>query len=139
RSFTTKESSESTGRWRTATDPVDGFTHEGYVVSMRADAGGKVAVAVVNRRLRPEVGGIGVYLRYDQRQFPVYIAWRMMREGLYAIGIEPSTNPFGELHELLAQGYPLMLEPGESRTYETEFGILDGTDAIDAFAAALPS
>jgi len=63
----------------------------------------------------------------------------MMREGLYAIGMEPSTNPFGELDELLAQGYALMLEPGESRTYETEFGILDGADAIDAFAAALPS
>jgi hypothetical protein len=138
-SFTSKESSESTGRWRTATDPVDGFTHEGYVVSMRADADGKVAVAVVNRRLRPEVGGLGVYLRYDQRQFPTYIAWRMMREGLYAIGLEPSTNPFGELQDLLAQGYKLMLEPGESRTYETEFGILNGAEAIDVFARGLPS
>ena len=106
---------------------------------MRADADSRVAVAVVNRRLRPEVGGLGVYLRYDQRQFPVYIAWRMMREGLYAIGMEPSTNPFGDLEELLADGYPLMLEPGESRTYETEFGILNGAEAIDAFAAALPS
>jgi hypothetical protein len=106
---------------------------------MRADAGGQVAVAVVNRRLRPEVGGLGVYVRYDQRQLPVYIAWRMMREGLYAIGIEPSTNPFRKLEELLADGYPVMLEPGESRTYEIEFGILDGAEAIDAFAAALPS
>jgi hypothetical protein len=138
-SFTTGGSEESTSRWRTATDPVSGFTHEGYVVSMRADAGGKVAVAVVNRRLRPEVGGLGVYVRYDQRQLPVYIAWRMMREGLYAIGIEPSTNPFRKLEELLADGYPVMLEPGESRTYEIEFGILDGAEAIDAFAAALPS
>lgn len=138
-SFTTSGSSESTGRWRTVTDPVAGFTHEGYVVSMRADADEKVAVALVNRRLRPEAGGLGVYLRYDRRQFPVYIAWRMMREGLYAIGLEPATNPFGELEQLLADGYPLMLEPGESRTYETEFGILDGADAIDAFAASLPT
>jgi hypothetical protein len=138
-SFTTGGAAESTSRWRTATDPVAGFTHEGYVVSMRPGADGKVAVAVVNRRLRPEVGGLGVYLRYDPQQFPVYIAWRMMREGLYAIGLEPSTNPFGELAELLARGYPLMLEPGESRTYKTEFGILDGGDAIDMFAATLPT
>jgi uncharacterized protein DUF4432 len=138
-SFTTSESGSSPGRWRTATDPVAGFTHEGYVVPMRADGEGKVAVAVVNRRLRPEVGGLGVYLRYDQRRLPVYVAWRMMREGLYAIGLEPATNPFGELEELLADGYPLMLEPGESRSYETEFGILDGADAIDAFAASLPT
>ena len=138
-SFTTKETAESTSRWRTATDPVEGFTHEGYVVSMHANADGKVAVAIVNRRLRPEFGGLGVYLRYDQRQFPTYIAWRMMREGLYAIGLEPSTNPFGELDDLLAQGYKLMLAPGESRTYETEFGILNGADAIEAFARGLPS
>jgi hypothetical protein len=138
-SFTTSVSDSSTGRWRTATDPVAGFTHEGYVVPMHGDGEGKVAVAVVNRRLRPEVGGLGVYLRYDQRQLPVYIAWRMMREGLYAIGLEPATNPFGELEELLAAGYPLRLAPGESRTYETEFGILDGGDAIDAFAASLPT
>jgi hypothetical protein len=138
-SFTTSAATGSTGRWRTATDPAPGFTHEGYVVSMRADGGGKVAAAVVNRRLRPEVGGLGVYLRYDHRQFPVYIAWRMMREGLYAIGLEPATNPFGELEQLLADGYRVMLEPGESRTYETEFGILDGADAIDAFAESLPS
>ena len=138
-SFTTQDESGSPSRWRTATDPVSGFTHEGYVVSMRADEGGEVGVAVVNHRLRPEVGGLGVYLRYDQRQLPVYIAWRMMREGLYAIGLEPSTNPFGELDDLLAQGYPLMLKPGEQRTYELEFGILDGADAITEFGASLPS
>ena len=82
---------------------------------------------------------MGVYLRYDQRQFPVYIAWRMMREGLYAFGLEPSTNPFGEVDELLAAGYQLLLAPGEQRTYEIEFGVLVGGDEIDAFTNALPS
>jgi hypothetical protein len=62
----------------------------------------------------------------------------MMREGLYAIGLEPSTNPFGNPSELIEQGYPIMLEPGESRTYELEFGVLVGTEAIDAFAESLP-
>jgi hypothetical protein len=140
-SFTTRGDGGSSSRWRTATDPEAGFTHEGYVVSMRPDSDGKVAVAVVNRRLRPDVGGggVGVYLRYDQRQFPVYIAWRMMREGLYAVGLEPSTNPFGDLDELRAQGHRVSLEPGEQRTYETEFGILLGADEIDAFTDALPS
>jgi Domain of unknown function (DUF4432) len=138
-SFTTRADGGSSSRWRTATDPETGFTHEGYVVSMRPDAEGKVAVAVVNRRLRPEVGGLGVYLRYDQRQLPVYIAWRMMREGLYALGLEPSTNPFGELPDLLAQGYPLLLQPGDRRTYETEFGVLVGADEIDAFRNSLPT
>src|SRR5207244_8324328 len=49
-SFTTRGDGGSTSRWRTATDPEAGFTHEGYVVSMRPDAGGRAAIAVVNRR-----------------------------------------------------------------------------------------
>lgn len=115
-------------RWRTVTEPVPGFTHEGFVVPMRPAADGTVAVAVVNRRLRPELGGLGVYLRYDAAALPVYVAWRMMREGLYAIGLEPSTHDFGE--------EPLRLRPGERRTYRLEFGVLAGGDAIDAFAAS---
>jgi hypothetical protein len=106
---------------------------------MRPDADGRVAVAVVNRSLRPELGGLGVYLRYDQRQLPVYVAWRMMREGLYAIGLEPATTPFGSTSELIEQGYPVLLEPEEQRTYELEFGILAGGEEIDAFERALPT
>jgi hypothetical protein len=138
-SFSTKEGGDSAGtRWRTVTDPVAGFTHEGYIVPMRTDAEGWAAVALVNRHLRPEVGGMGVYLRYDARALPAYVAWRMMREGLYAIGFEPSTTPFGATRELLSQGYRLMMAPGEVREYRLEFGILDGSDEIDAFVAGLP-
>jgi hypothetical protein len=82
---------------------------------------------------------MGVYLRYDARALPVYVAWRMMREGLYAIGFEPSTTPFGATRELLSQGYRLMMAPGETREYRLEFGILDGSEEIDAFAAGLPA
>jgi hypothetical protein len=122
--------------WRTATAPVPGFTFEGYVVSMRPGPDGRVGVAVVNRRLR---SGLGVYLRYDATTLPAYLAWRMMREGLYAIGLEPATNPFGNPSELVEQGYPLVLGPGESRRYELELGVLAGGDEIDAFAASLPA
>jgi hypothetical protein len=138
-SFSTADDGGQTTRWRTVTEPAAGFTHEGYIVPMRADSDGKVAVAIVNRQLRPELGGLGLYVRYDQTQLPVYVAWRMMREGLYAIGLEPATTPFGTTQELIEQGYPVMMAPGERRTYELEFGILAGGDAIDAFAASLPA
>jgi Domain of unknown function (DUF4432) len=121
--------------WRSVTAPRPGFTFEGYVVSLRSGADGRTGVALVNRGLR---GGLGFYLRYDPRPLPAYLAWRMMREGLYAIGLEPSTNPFGNPSELIEQGYPIMLEPGESRTYELEFGVLVGAEEIDAFAESLP-
>jgi uncharacterized protein DUF4432 len=121
--------------WRSVSAPLPGFTFEGYNVSLRAGVDNKVAVALVNRRLR---AGIGFYLRYDRRQLPAYLAWRMMREGLYAVGLEPATNPFGDPHELIERGYPIMLAPGEARTYELEFGLLAGGDEIDAFAESLP-
>jgi hypothetical protein len=140
-SFSTKEDGgdAASTRWRSVTDPVAGFTHEGYIVPMRTDPDGWAAVALVNRRLRPEVGGLGVYLRYDARALPVYVAWRMMREGLYAIGFEPSTTPFGATRDLIAQGYPLMIKPGETREYRLEFGVLDGSADIDAFVSRLPA
>jgi hypothetical protein len=140
-SFSTAEDGggDAARRWRTVTDPVEGFTHEGYIVPMRAAADGRVAVALVNRALRPELGGLGAYLRYDASTLPVYVAWRMMREGLYAIGFEPSTTPFGATADLIEQGYPLLLQPGEHRSYRLEFGILAGGAAIDAFAASLPT
>ena len=118
--------------WRSVTAPQPGFTFGGYVLSHKTGADGRAAVALVNPRLR---GGLGVYLRYDARALPVYLAWRMMREGLYAIGLEPATNPFGNPRELREQGYRLDLEPGEQRMYRLEFGILDGRDAIDRFRA----
>jgi|RhiMethySRZTD1v2_1073278.scaffolds.fasta_scaffold167057_2 uncharacterized protein DUF4432 len=124
--------------WRFATHPQAGFTHEGYVLTMKADDDGWTGAAFVNRRLRPELGGLGVYLRYDSTTLPTYIAWRMMREGLYALGMEPATNPFGNPRDLIAQGYPLILAPGSERRYALEFGILVGASAIDEFESSLP-
>ena len=53
-------------------------------------------------------------------------------------GLEPATNPFGNPAELAAQGFPVLLAPGESRAYELEFGILTDSSQIDAFAESLP-
>jgi hypothetical protein len=123
------------GGWRSVTAPQPGFTFEGYVVSLKSGSDGKVGVALVNRGLRE---GLGFYVRYDRLQLPAYLAWRMMREGLYAVGLEPATNPFGDPAELIEQGYPIMLAPGEMRTYELEFGVLVGAGEIDRFAESLP-
>lgn len=123
--------------WRSVTAPRPGFTHEGYVIGMEPDDRGFVNVGIVNRELRPDLGGIGVYLRYDTTTLPVYVAWRMMREGLYALGMEPATNAFGNPKDLVAQGLPVVMEPGEQRRYELEYGILAGADAIARFESTL--
>jgi Domain of unknown function (DUF4432) len=124
-------------KFRDYVDPQPNFGVEGYGLKMRPDAQGIVGVALVNRRLRPAQGGVGVYLRYRHDQLPHYIAWRQMSEGLYAVGLEPATNPFSTPPELVADGYPIMLQPGEERRYELEFGVLDGVKEIDSFASRL--
>ena len=132
-----KGKSES-NKFRDYVEPQEHFGCEAYGVRLQPDANGMIGVALVNRALRPERGGIGVYLRYRASQLPHYIAWRQMAEGLYAVGLEPATNPFSTPAELLEKGYQVMLEPGEERHYELEFGVLEGADQIDAFKASLP-
>ena len=76
-------------------------------------------------------------MTYDARALPSYTHNRMMAEGIYTIGMEPATNPTGSIPELLEKGYPVMLEPGETREYNLEFGVLAGREEIDAFEASL--
>jgi hypothetical protein len=126
-------------RYRLFSGPEKEFFAEGYEIPMASDRDGKVSAAVVNRGFTGIDGGLGVFLRYDPSTLPVYIEWRMMGEGLYAVGMEPSTNPFKSVPELIEAGFPVMLEPGEERVYELEFGVLPGGEAIDGFASALPA
>lgn len=94
------------------------------------EADGTVPVAVINR-----ARGIGAYEVYDSGQLPHHFVWRMLGEGSYVVGIEPSTNrPAGRL-DARERGELIVLAPGETRRYDLELGALDGADEIDAFAA----
>ncbi len=112
---------------------------EGFELLLQAAEDGRVSAAVVNRGFKGIEGGLGVALRYDPSSLPVYLEWRMMGEGLYAVGMEPSTNGFQTIPELIEAGYPIMMEPGEERVYELEFAVLAGGTEIDAFAQSLPA
>ena len=126
-------------RYRRFSGPEEKFFAEGYELPMARGADGWIAAAVVNRGFKGVDGGLGVSLRYNPATLPVYLEWRMMGEGLYAVGMEPATNGFQTIPELIEAGYPIMLEPGEERVYELEFGVLAGGAEIDAFAEALPA
>ena len=125
-------------RYRRFSGPEREFFAEGYEIPMARDDDGWVAAAVVNRGFRGLDGGLGVYVRYDSSTLPVYLEWRMMGEGLYAVGMEPATNGFMTVPELIEAGYPIMVEPGEERVYQLELGVLAGGGEIDGFKASLP-
>jgi hypothetical protein len=94
-----------------------------------AESNGTVPVGIINR-----ARGIGAYEIFDARQLPFHFAWRMLGEGTYVVGIEPCTNrPAGRL-DARERGELIVLEPGESRTYDLELGALTTDGEIDAFA-----
>jgi hypothetical protein len=112
--------------------PKQGYVEQVFEHELAADAGGRVPVAVVNRRL-----GLGAYQVFRQDQLPRHFIWRMLGEGTYVVGIEPSTNsPAGRLAGR-ERGELLELAAGESRFYDLELGALVGGVALDAFASRL--
>jgi hypothetical protein len=118
--------------------PAEGYRRmhapqRGYVEQVfeheLAETGGRVPVAVVNRRI-----GLGAYQIFRQDQLPHHFIWRMLGEGTYVIGIEPATNRPTDRHDARARGELIELEPGEARRYELELGALAGDEAISRFA-----
>ncbi len=124
----------SPDRWQYITEPEPNFTHEGFTLPFESDGDEVITVAVATGT---GTDRLAVFLRTRRAQLPCYVLWRMMRQGLYAYGLEPCNSPFGTTDELLEQGWPLMLEPGERRIYELEFGVVAGHEAVEALASSI--
>jgi uncharacterized protein DUF4432 len=93
-----------------------------------AESGGTVPVGIVNRER-----GIGAYELFNLNQLPFHFVWRMLGEGSYVVGIEPSTNRTGGRLDARERGELIIMKPGDVRTYDLELGALVGTDEIDQF------
>jgi Domain of unknown function (DUF4432) len=128
---------------RTTTDygvPVDGYqimsapvpnaTEACFEHEVIAEPAGTVPVAVVNRRL-----GLGVYQVFRADQLPHHTVWRMLGEGTYAVGLEPSTNRDAGRWDARDRGELQWLEPGETRRYDLEIGALADQARIAEFEA----
>lgn len=103
--------------------PQKNWLLQGFELDMAAESDGSVPLGIVNQ------DNFGVYVVYNQNQFPQYLEWRMMGEGQYAVGIEPCTNTFGrDIARNLGQ--LITLQPGEKRIYDLEVGVLDGAAAV---------
>ncbi len=115
--------------YTTFEDPGPAFVEEAYEHDVATETSGTVPVAVVNRAL-----GLGLYEIYRRDQLPFHFMWRMLGEGTYVVGIEPCTNRTAGRLDARERGELIELEPGESRSYDLEFGALVGSDEIEAFA-----
>ena len=116
--------------YRTFHGPTPGYVEQVTEHEVKAEADGTVPVALVNR-----ARGLGVYELFNRNQLPNHFVWRMLGQGSYVVGIEPSTNRTAGRLDARARGELIELAPGETRVYDLELGTLDGPAAIDRFAA----
>lgn len=116
--------------------PQPGYAEQVFYHDMAAGGDGFVTVALVNHRA--SVGrGLGVYVRYRQRELPRFVQWKMMGTGEYVVGLEPSNCWTEGRAAARAAGTLLMLKPGESREYVLEIGVLPDNGAIERLEQAL--
>lgn len=98
--------------------PMRGFIEQVYEHQLSADENGRVMARLINERL-----GVYFELRYLQSQFPCFLQWLHLREGAYAVGLEPSTHHLAGATAAHADGSMIWLGPGESRTYQASFQV----------------
>ncbi len=117
--------------------PTPGYAEQVFQHVPRTDAEGFARAALVNRAF--DGGrGLGAYLRWHAAELPWMIQWKQIGQGAYVAGLEPATNwTIGRAAERAA-GRLKFLEPGETRNYRLELGVLASQAEIDAFAAGLP-
>lgn len=116
--------------------PQKNFHEQVYEHSINAGKDGIVPVAVVNRNF-DNGKGLGILVEFNKSEFPHLFQWQNLQEGLYALGIEPSTNhvlgkPFAR-----ERGELRWLEHGDEYSYTTRFTVLEDNTAIDAQTARI--
>jgi hypothetical protein len=110
--------------------PKADFSEQVYQHDVVAGADGMAPAALINPRLG--TGGFGIRLDYDRAALPCLIEWQCLQSGLYALGIEPSTNHVLGRRFAEQRGELMFLEHGETRHYRTRLSVLDGAEPIAA-------
>ena len=106
--------------------PQPNFVEQVYEHAVLPDSSGQFAVAVINDRLE-----LGILLKWSSKEFPCFFEWLHLREGAYAIGLEPSTHHVGGEPAARKDGTMIWLEHAESRSYRMRMRALDGKKSIE--------
>lgn len=95
-------------------DPIPGYAEQVFYFDSPENAWAMIR----NERL-----GFGVRIRYDGRQLPHLMEWKMMGQEEYVLGIEPGTQfPEGRI-VARERGLLEYLEPGEKRCFDLRISI----------------
>jgi galactose mutarotase-like enzyme len=92
-----------------------------YEHALTPDPDGRQRVRVANA-----ARGRAFELDYDPAAFPAFFEWLNLREGSYAVGLEPSTHHVAGDAAAREDGSMIWLGHGDERRYETVFRFIRG-------------
>lgn len=108
-------------RWMVFQPPIAGYMERDYTHTPRVDERGWATAELENPELK-----LGLRLSFDAKTLPYLAQWKMMREGLYVLAIQPmNTNVWGGRAEVRKQNALPFLEAGETRKYAFELEVVE--------------
>lgn len=114
--------------------PIKSAEEEFFLHRVGADTDGWGDAILINWKLG---SGLALYVRFDARALPYLNEWKLMGQGNYVVGIEPSNAPCENRAVLREKGLLPIMAPGETKTFRVEIGVLEGPTEIEAFTNRL--
>lgn len=111
------------GEYNAFQPPTPGFREQCYIHDMAADADGYTSLGLYNPKLE---NGLGVYVKGRKAELPLFTEWKMLGEAEYVVGLEPCTNTPQGRAQARKDGSLQFLEPGESKSFSLEIGMIIG-------------
>ncbi len=100
-------------------EPTHQYAEQCFYYNLPAIKGNQTYAGIFNPKL-----DLGVYVKMDKSQLKHCVEWKMVGEGDYVVGIEPTTAlPEGRVKAREA-GDLIMIAPGEVRQFDVEIGVV---------------
>jgi len=111
---------QSATSWNQLEAPQNNIAERCYFHAMKPDENGKVRAEIWNEKTQ-----FGAFVRYSFAELPFFTQWKMMGEGTYVNGLEPSNAPLQSRVELKGKNALPMIEPDEEKSFEIELGVAE--------------
>lgn len=107
--------------WMIFQPPTADYQERDFIHTPQPDENGWAKVELDNASLK-----LGMRLSFDTRTLPYLAEWKMMREGIYVLAMQPmNCKVWGGRAEVRKQNALPYLKAGESRSYAMEIEVIE--------------